>query len=103
MKKITNFIHNVVHWFVVSSADPKRTSLTVQSLALALIPIVIHVVQVSCGFGFVCLGVEAQDLEKVAYAISQIVFDGLTIISLTGFICGFVRKVWMTVTGQLSA
>ena len=73
MKKITNFIHNVVHWFVVSSADPKRTSLTVQSALLAVIPIVVHFVQISCGFGFVCLGVQSQDLEKVAYAIAQIV------------------------------
>ncbi len=90
----------VFQWIVYSSADPRKISLTVRAALLGVVPMLLNAVSVACGFGLVCLGVDADGLNTVAEAVSNLVFWGFSIVSGVMFLYGFVRKIVLTSTGQ---
>lgn len=87
----------VFQWFVYSSADPSKISLTVRAALLGIVPIVLNVVSVACGVGIACLGIDAASLNSVIEAITNIVYAGLSIVASVGVAYGFVRKIFLTV------
>lgn len=93
MKKIFN-------WIWKSSADPKKVSMSVRYALLALIPATLKVIATACGFGLICLGVTAEGLNTFVDAIVDVVYALLLFISSLGFVYGFLRKIYNTVTGK---
>ena len=87
LKKIWN-------WFVVSSADPSKVSLTVKGVLVGIIPILVSILPI---FG---LKLDATTLGDVAGSIESIINAVLTIVALALGIVGFVRKVYNTLGGK---
>jgi len=93
-------IKRFYNWVVRSSADPKKTSLTIRAAGLALIPTAISILSTACGFGLVCLGVDAQGLNEVVETVASIIEAVLIVLSGLLFLAGFLRKLFLTATGQ---
>lgn len=87
-------------WLVKSSADPTKTSASIKFALLGVVPYIIHLLTLACGFGLVCLGVDTEWLNQFVEVLSQLVFWILSIISAIGFLYGSTRKVYLTAKGQ---
>lgn len=87
-------------WLLLSSANPSKFSLSVRMALLGVVPYILSIVTAACGFGLVCLGVEAEGLNQVVGVIENLVFWGLSIIAGVGFLIGFVRKLWLSISGE---
>ena len=91
-------IKKIWDWIRLSSVDPDKTSLSVKSFGLGLIPIAIKLISVACLIGY-CLAVQSAELEQLVNSVSNIVFWSLSVVASIGFIVGFGRKVFTTVAG----
>ena len=89
-----------LQWVMLSSANPKEVSLSVRMFTLGLVPYILSLVTAACGFGLVCLGVEADSLNTLAQMLGDIVFWSLSIVSGIGFVIGLVRKLVLTAKGN---
>lgn len=89
-----------LNWLVKSSADAEKTSLTVKSFLIGLIPVAMKVVGLGCTLAIVCIDTNASELTNVASAIADIVFWVLSIVASLGIVYGFVRKVVLTLEGK---
>ena len=94
------YVKQAWQWIVQSSANPQATSLSVKMALLGIVPYALNIATAACGFGLVCLGVDAVGFNDVVEAISDTVFSGLTIVSSLGFIYGFGRKIVLSVKGR---
>lgn len=74
-----------IKWFVKSSEDPARVSLTVKSALVAILPIVMMLT-----------GVDDSESDLLINTIADIVFYGLSLVSAVGVVYGFGRKLWNT-------
>ena len=91
----------IIDFIVVSSVDPHRWSLTVKATGLALIPYILDLFSVTCGFGLVCMPDSFQsDLEMLMIMASAFAFAALTVIAHFAAIYGLIRKIYRTATGQ---
>lgn len=86
----------VFQWIWYSSADPSKVSLTVRATLLGIVPVVLNAVSLACGFGLVCLGIDAEGLNGVVNGIEAIVVGVLSVVAAIGMLYGFVRKVVLT-------
>ena len=93
-------LKKIWQWLVQSSANARQVSLSAKAALLAIVPYILSLSTGACGLGLVCLGVEAEGLNQVVEAITNIIFWGLSIVSAIGFIYGFGRKVWLSITGN---
>lgn len=91
-------IKNVLHWVWYSSSNPNRVSLTIKSMGIALIPYVIQLAGVACGFNLVCVAVDGSALTTVVETVANIVYWTLSIVAGVGFLYGFFRKLAITLT-----
>ena len=91
-------IKNFLTWLVVSSKDPRKVSLTVRAALLAIVPTVISAASAACGFGLVCIGVDATGLNQAAETFAAIVEAVLLIVAGVLFLWGFLRKIVLTAT-----
>lgn len=80
-------------WLLRSSADPRKTSLTVKAAMLGVLPAVLHFIGAACSYGLVCLGVDETTLNVIIETIGELTFWFLTAVSAVGFIYGLVRKL----------
>lgn len=78
-------LKSLIQWFVKSSADPERISLTVKSALVAILPIIMLVA-----------GISDSESSLLVDTITDIVFYGLSLVSAVGVVFGFCRKLWNT-------
>lgn len=91
MKK---FFSTIWTWLVVSSANPKNTSLTVKAVLSA---VVVYATMLA-GLGHIPL--PTDQITNVVDLIVQFVQSVLIIVSLGIATFGAVRKVYLTLMGQ---
>ena len=96
-------LSNVLKWIFVSSADPSKVSSTIKFALLGIIPGVMSIVGLACGFHLACVAVTPSDLSTVANEVSQLAFLVLSAISILGAIWAFLRKVFKTANGTNAA
>lgn len=87
---------NLWNWIVRSSADPKRVSLTVRASLLMLVPAAMSVISAACGFGLVCVGVDAPALNQIVESIAALLELILMLIAGVLFAVGLIRKIALT-------
>lgn len=95
-----SFLDKFIDWATRSSADPTKASMTVKYALLGIVPYIIQITTAACGFGLVCLGVDADGFNAIVDVIADIVFWSFSIISGIGTLIGFVRKVYRSITGR---
>lgn len=78
-------LNSFFSWFVKSSQDPARISLTVKGGLLAILPIIM-----------VLTGIDEGSSNYFVDAITDIVFYGLSLVSAVGVVYGFGRKLYNT-------
>lgn len=93
-------INSIFNWIVLSSKDPNKVSLTVRAALLSAIPGAIWAVGTLCATGGVCIPIADDELRTVANAAADLAFLALSAVSAIGIIYGFLRKIWLTVTGK---
>lgn len=91
------YIKNFWNWLVWSSADPEKLALTVRGALVVAVPVILNIVQTACGFGLVCLGIDAPGLNEVVNVIVAFVSAVATIVGCIMFVIGFLRKIILTV------
>ncbi len=87
-------------WLMLSSADPRKTSLSVKMALLAIVPYVLNIASTACGLGLVCLGVDAEGLNQFVQVSENLVLWSLSIVAGIGFMYGFFRKLYRSATGD---
>jgi len=96
MKKILDFC-------LKSSADPKRTSLTIKMALLGIIPYAMQAFGWVCEIGQTCLDIDQNLLERLVSGISETVFLLLSLVSVIGIVYGLFRKILTTMEGDNKA
>ncbi|MFN3658161.1 MAG: hypothetical protein ACK4UO_12970 [Pseudolabrys sp.] len=91
---------DIWNWVVTSSADPEKTSLALKGLLTFGSGYVLNAVTALCGFGLVCLGIDADWLVQVINFITQVALGALYIVGGGIALFGLGRKVKL---GQWSA
>lgn len=91
---------NVWAWLRWSSADPARMSLTVRGILIGIIPTVLYIASMACGFGVVCLGVDEPLLNQFAESVAAAVQAFFTLVAAVMVVIGFIRKVILTAQGN---
>ncbi len=84
----------VINWFVKSSADGDKISLTVKGLLLGIVPTIIIVT------GMASIDINSSDLSLLFSELALVVKYFLGIIASLTTIFGIVRKIWRTITGD---
>lgn len=84
----------VFKWLVVSSADPKKVSLTVKAVLTGLIPLAIAV------SGVTEIPLDQNSMQAVASTVAQFVETALTLVSITLTAAGLLRKIYLSVIGE---
>lgn len=87
----------IIEILIKSSADPKKTSLTVKAALLAIVPFIMQAVGLVCAFGLTCTNFDASLLENFFTLIAELVYHTLMIGSVAGVLWGAMRKLWKTV------
>ena len=83
-------------WFVISSINPEKISLTVRGIAIACIPfavILFRTFNIHIGEGLLVDSFDA--LEKLIIAVGALISASLTL-------WGFGRKIWQTIKKRLN-
>lgn len=93
MKTIINFI-------LKSSADPKKTSLTVKMALLGIVPLTMQTLGLVCAIGVVCTEVDQNFIERFIDAIADIVYLSTALVASLGTAYGLARKIHRTSIGQ---
>ncbi len=91
---------DVFNWFVTSSADPEKYSLALKGTLLGFGAYALQASTLLCGFGILCLGIDADWLNSAIGAVSALVAGILYVIAAVQVIYGLARKVKL---GQWSA
>ena len=90
----------IFQWITLSSADPKKYSLSVKMALLAAVPYILGIVSASCGIGLVCIGLDAEGLNQFIQVSENIVLLVLSLVSAVGFVYGFLRKLYLSALGE---
>lgn len=93
-------LNKILDWLLVSSSDPNKWGLSFYGAIVVAIPHVLTVSSLLCTLHLVCTGVTEGDLTQLATVVSNIVTWALSIVGGSMFVVGFVRKLWLTITGQ---
>ena len=93
------YIDRVVAWVTYSSADPKKTSLTIKMALVAVIPMITKIIPILCAMGVVCLQVNDTDLKMLFDIVGDIVYALLWLVALVGSLYGLQRKIVRTIKG----
>lgn len=96
------FIEKIVDWVLNSSADPSKTSLAVRGALVLGVGIFVKAAATACAVGVSCVVVDQNLLGSVVDALTNVVFWACSIIGAIGFIAGVIRKLFITLTGQLA-
>ncbi len=97
---MTNYIRKACRFIVLSSADPRKVSLTVKASLLGLIPMTMQALDIVCQWGHTCTTIDQSLLAAVAETIANGVFYGLSLVAAFGVLVGLVRKVDLTIKGE---
>lgn len=99
MKKyISKIKDSILYKFIVlSSANPKQTSMMFQGLLMGLIPAVMII------FGALDITVENQKLEDIITLATTALFVFFSLVSLVQTTVGGIRKIGLTVLGKNQA
>ena len=92
-----NIFVSIARWFVVSSVDPRKWSLTVRATGVLAIPYVLSSLSAACGFGLLCIGVDEAGLNQLVESVAAVVEGILFAIGGIMFIAGFIRKVVLSI------
>lgn len=92
-----NIFKKIVSWVIVSSADAKRTSLTVNAFLLSLVPVVIIF------SGLSNIDLKQEELEAFVNAIANGVELLLAFASSILFVFGLGRKIYLSAIGKNEA
>lgn len=84
----------IFKWLVISSADPKKISLTVKATLMGIIPLAIAL------SGMADVPLEQNSMQAVATSVAQFVETALTLVSVTLTTAGLIRKVYLSVIGE---
>lgn len=98
--KFDKFIDRFVAWVLVSSADPKKASLTIKGFLVICVGYFAQTTSLLCGLGVVCLVTDSSALDSIVEGLSNIVFWGLSIAGAAVSIWGGIRKIWLSASGQ---
>lgn len=97
MKK---YIEQAYVFLMVSSADPRKSSLTVRALALGVVPYIMQVTGMACSLGVHCVIVDPTLVDAIVTSVTDITFYTLTLVSVIGTIWGLIRKLFLTLKGE---
>jgi hypothetical protein len=81
------------NWLITSSADPKKTSLFVSGLVVAVGGFVIQVSSTACGLGLYCLGIDSEMVNEFAGVMQTLTFGTMIVVGGLMGLYGLVRKV----------
>jgi hypothetical protein len=97
----------ILDFFIKSSADPKKVSLMVRGLGLAMAGIlgseVATTLGLMCDLGTYCYTVTPDFIDQVQHffdILAQVVFYGLTAVGAAISIFGAIRKAYLTAAGK---
>lgn len=90
-------LKKIIHWFVVSSANPQDVALSVKGLLVAGTPFLVAV------SGLIHLPVDSSAFSVIINALVNVVADSLTLVGSAMVLVGIVRKVILTGTGRNAA
>ena len=99
LSNANNMLEKIVDWVVVSSADPKKVSLTLRGALVSTIPFLVSGINAACGLGLHCVGVSSMQLNEIFDLLIKITEVTLTTIGLIMFATGLVRKLMNTIRG----
>lgn len=85
-----------IRWVVVSSADPKKTSLMVRGFLLGLVPATLSLISALCGFGLFCIGIDSYGLNQLVESLTEVIQLVLTAVASMWMAWGLIRKVYLT-------
>lgn len=86
---------NIINWIITSSADPNKTSLTLKSIGLGLIPYVLQIASLTCGLHIVCLAIDGNVLMSVVETVANLLYLILSVVAGVGFLWGLLRKIYL--------
>ena len=92
--------NKILDWLLVSSTDASKWSLSFKAALMFYVPQIVSLSGILCTLNVVCSGVDASGLTQLADVLSNLVYWGLSIVGGIFFVIGFVRKLWLSVTGQ---
>lgn len=102
-KTFSHWVDVAVKWVFLSSENPKQASLTVKFALLWVIPWLVKIAMLACGFGFTCISVDANWLTQLAGYVELIAYYGFALIGSLGALYAFGRKIGNTLEGNNAA
>lgn len=100
---IINTLVKVIKFILISSADPRKASLTVRALTLGLIPYAMQATGIVCELGYTCVDLTPTLADQIVAWITSSVFYVTLAISTVGAAFGLYRKLDLTIKGQNKA
>lgn len=100
MSKINEMFDGAVQWLVLSSSDPKKSSLALRGLLMLGMGKAVEATTFLCGFGLLCLNIDVPLAEQTIEMVSNIAEWLLLIVGGMMFVWGSVRKLWLTIIGK---
>lgn len=88
-----------IAWVVFSSRNPREVSMTFAGLVMVCVPWILNASNLACGV-HVCTGLTQDGLTEIVGVLSDMVFWLLSIVASVHIVYGFVRKVYLTLTGK---
>lgn len=82
-------IKSVWMWFMVSSVDPTKVSLTVRGFLMAAVPFIV------LSSGLMNFSVDEEGLIAIVEVVSTVILQALTIIGTLRAAYGLFRKVFL--------
>lgn len=92
LEKILNFI-------ILSSADPKKFSLSFKAGALFLVPFLMQAYGMVCAFGYRCIDIDPSIFDTVIDMMANLIFLFFSAVATVLSLCGIFRKMYRTFTG----
>lgn len=87
-------------WLVTSSANPENTSATLKGILTIGAGKLLSILAALCGFGLLCMGIDASWLQSAIEVVQQVALGGLYLVGASVAAYGLYRKVKL---GQFSA
>lgn len=100
---ISKAVVKALKFILVSSADPRKASLTVRAFTLGLIPYAMQATGLVCQLGYTCIDITPTLADQIVNWATNGVFYVTLIISLVGTTFGLFRKFDLTIKGQNKA
>ena len=89
-------LQKIWKWIVLSSADPKKSSLTIKMAIVVAIPWILKITGVTCGLGLFCVEADENSLNQLAEGVANIAFGVLNIAG----VYGLARKIVLSALGK---